>query len=286
MEKERLPICIDLTGEDSEPVINLTPDVDSLIETLKQLNLCSEEELKKRFADERQKYSLLLVTMGEFLSKTCGNMNKLYEVALMPDLSAQYNPEHYDIVHLSQEYGPDITIIDRRTKACIGVEVKNSIVRKKHNYKTNWCFELSAHDIRAFHKEGTSPEEQVVLKQKLFDATYNKMQGGGYAIFVARCDEKLLAQYSVDGVFMAYYCVTHALMRQKGNINLGSVICSKCKQYHRIQKLQEYANTLTNRIRLLHLTPDKKFDLHYDYFTAGERKAIFDKSVDSQCKGD
>jgi hypothetical protein len=161
----------------------------------------------------------------------------------------------------------------------MGVEVKNSLVLKKHDCKTSWCFALSQTDIDAYHREGASEQEKERLKVKLYDALYVKMQGGGCAIFTARCDAHQLAQYQLDGVFVAYYCVTKALKHRSGTVNLGSVVCKQCGHYHRMLLLQEFAAMLSK-----HIAARGGFDIRHNYWTAEEAKRLFDTQVSSQCK--
>jgi len=117
------------------------------------------------------------------------------------------------IQHNAISNGSDILVKDRHDNEEYGVEVKGSLT-------TNWKFTFN--DLGAEKKE-----------------MYKKQNGS-----------ECIKHYLIGGAFLALYCTKKASVYGKPSINIGSKMCKKCKEYHRILKLQKYDKLLDERISI------------------------------------
>lgn len=101
---------------------------DTLVERLAELNLLDEEELNILMESDRTGSYELLMGMAAFITKSCGNMNKIYEKTTQLTLPV-------DTVHVKHEYGTDLWVGD------VATEVKTSVVTRGKMFKSNWMLQ-------------------------------------------------------------------------------------------------------------------------------------------------
>jgi|WetSurMetagenome_2_1015567.scaffolds.fasta_scaffold05215_9 hypothetical protein len=266
-------------NSDSENESEETDDVGDIIAALEKLNFLSDEELSNQIAEAPKQYGHLFLTMAQFLSKSCGNINKIYEMALSLEFCEAYDKEKYTITHVKNEYGADIVIMDKKTGIRIEVEVKSSAVKKKNNYHTNWNFTLNSDLCEQYYKEDNL-EKKHELEKALIDSLHNKMKNG-FVVLQAMHGNQKLAEYKLTGVFMSFFCVTKILLSEKShNLNLGCDRCKDCGEYHRITILQKYEKLLSERIILL---SGGVFKHNFEYFDSTELAELFTTNTPTNC---
>lgn len=264
---------------DSENKSESDECISDMIESLQRLNLLSDEELSRQITASPKQYGQLFTAMGQFLSKSCGNINKIYEMALSLEFCDAYDKEIYTITHVKNEYGADIVITENETGERIGVEVKSSVVKKKNNYHANWNFTLNTKKCHLYYKE-KDDEERIKLKRELVASLYKKMSNG-FVVLQAMKGEEKLAEYQLNGVFMSFFCVTKILNTGKSHVlNLGCGRCKDCGEYHRITTLKKYENLLSERMVL---RSGGVFCDDFDYFDDIEIKELYNDSIPTNC---
>lgn len=183
---------------------------DTLVERLAELNLLDEEELNILMESDRTGSYELLMGMAAFITKSCGNMNKIYEKTTQLTLPV-------DTVHVKHEYGTDLWVGD------VATEVKTSVVTRGKMFKSNWMFTITLvnNQIPIFEQINTKYTGNIIL---------NAIHGS-----------EVLKNYTLSGLFFALYA-TKCCKKTHGPliINLGSSYCEKHKTYHRIDKYIRY----------------------------------------------
>ncbi len=117
--------------------------LESLVKNLELLNLSTESELTNASYKDKKEYYQLLMAMGSLITKTCGNLNKIYEKTTELSLLLQYEEESESssVEHVKHSYGSDL-VITNKDGAKIDVEVKMSTVSEDLGYKSNWMFTI------------------------------------------------------------------------------------------------------------------------------------------------
>lgn len=220
----------------------------------------NRKKLKEEIYQNSEQYEQLFSLMGALIDRACGNLNKLHEfISTLKIIKTYYPPKRYEIQHKTVSNGTDILVKDCQTNDEYGVEVKGSLTKKTTCYTTNWKFTFN---------------ELHVKKSEMIKEMYRKQNGG--VLLLAFNGAKCIKHYLIGGAFLALYCTKKASVYGKSSINIGSKMCKKCKEYHRILKLQKYDNLLKKRIGC------NEFQYNLNYFTPKEWREIF-KSVESQC---
>ncbi len=271
-------IIVDDDDDDDENT-DLLKCTNNMIESLAKLNLLDDAVLSELITASPKQYGQLFLSMGHFLSKSCGNINKIYEMALSLEFCDVYDKEKYTITHVKNEYGADIIITEKESGIIIGVEVKSSAVTKKNNFKTNWIFSLNSNACQLYHDEKDSTE-QAKQRKVLIDSLYKKMSNG-FVVLQAMHGNTKIAEYKLSGLFMAFFCVTKILVNDKSSINLGCHRCKNCGEYHRITILMKYEKLFTERMT------QKSNGLYvsdFEYFNDTEFCALFNESCPANCK--
>ena len=147
-------------------------------------------------------------------------------------------------------------------------EYKNSSVIAKNGYRADFTFVLDSQD-----------KETVAEHVKRCDEQWNEKSSGAFCFVVKRYSETI-NEYTVGSAFFRKYLKKFILWKRKKEndsskvkrnpnqfrLNLGSVRCSTCNQYHRLQKLVELEQQWNH---------DKK-SIAWDM--------IFSQSIKSQCQ--
>lgn len=248
---------------------------------LKELSLVPEEELHARLERVPRQQALLMEAIGQFTTRACGNLNKIYEVAAVPAVRRHFAEEHYDVYHVRHHYGSDLRVVDRRTGEERGLDVKHSCVTAKKKYRSNWCFELNAKTVAVCHHPDTGVSKKAGLVARLYQSMERRMPNGGYALLVAHSGDGVeVANYLLSGHFVAFYCVNKCLRANSSAQNMGSQRCPTCGHYHRALQLQEYSRQLVGRIE----SQTAGVFLHdYDYFSEAEAEEILNTQLTSRC---
>jgi hypothetical protein len=220
-------------------------------------------------ANHPDKAALLLIEMGRFLTKYCGNMNKMYEsVFVLNELEKQKKssdgPSSIKISHVKHTYGPDIIIANNENGIDQGYEIKTSQANKEKNYRVNWMINV----------------DNTGDFKKAYHSVYNHMKNG-CIVLIAMYDGLVLNQYVINGHFISLYLAKSSLKSkvkvERHVMNLGSERCSICEKYHRMEHIEKYAKSFIDKM-------DKNpFDIDYEYFSEQEWKDIL-KSIQSECK--
>ena len=216
--------------------------LNELIEQFEYLNLhyAREEDLDGLFEREKEQGYHLLMQMAGFLTRACGNMNKVYEktTALALQCGVVALPESVasssgcSVTHVKHAYGADVMV--GKTE----LEVKSSAVTEAMHRRCNWMFSISVASL-------TFPCDTEVL----FDhvrALYR-----GYIILNAMLGTSLLKSFNLRGEFFALYVARLHHNAAKGKkrlvINIGGTYCKKHATYHRIEKYCRYDALLKER---------------------------------------
>lgn len=223
-----------------------------------------EKELCDLMYASPQEYAQLLKSIGALVDKAAGNLNKLYEVVTQLELSQEYNKETHELKHIKHKYGADLVLVNLETQEEQAFEIKNSIVKKTKDYKSNWLFSVNEKLLRRYQDK-----RKLADLENLIGSIYEK-QKNGVTAFIARCGSERLNFYKMSGAFVALYCVKKLIQSSAHSINLGSERCPLCQHYHRILYLQHYSQELDKRIAL----SGEPFKYKFDYFNAKEWRDI------------
>ncbi len=253
---------------------NTTVNVESVSKFISDLAELDEEALCDKMQESGIEYARLLVAMGAFVDRSCGNLNKLYEMVASLELYELFDATKYTIRHVKHEYGADIVVIDKISKEARNIEIKTSVVKRKSQYKSNWLFSVNKSLVNKYNTERSHTNLVAII-----NAFYEK-QENGVTCFIARHELQKIAQYSISGPFIALYCTKKVIESACSTVNFGSQRCKHCKEYHRIATLSEYAKQLDDRITA---SETKKFEYRLDYFSDDEWCNIMHK-VDTNCK--
>lgn len=213
----------------------------TLVELIRELN--SSDNNVYTYKEE---YYNLLMEMGTFISKTCGNLNKIYEKTVQLDLLIKYEKDANEnkVEHVKDSYGADLIIVDKGGLNKQNVEVKVSSVEKKKGFRANWNFTVN---LRKFNLDDTDD-----IENRLFRHIY-KRQYSGIVYVAAVNDGKTLYSCTLSGLFVSLLLTkmtikgkTYSISEKK--INLGSLYCCCHQTYHRMVKFSEYDVELTKRM--------------------------------------
>lgn len=197
--------------------------MEGVITMIEELGAMDEAALEKLIDSDKETYLRLFMSMGALISKSCGNLNKLYEKTTQLDLSIKRGGDDNDaVVHVKHSYGADIRIKDKETGLYVDEELKTSVVLKKNDYKANWNFCIPS------------------------GATYETLRTkySGTVRLTAIWGNTIFKSYLLSGRFVSLYMARCALKSRQQNtdikINIGGSYCETHDTYHRIAKYLKY----------------------------------------------
>jgi hypothetical protein len=253
----------------------------TLLELMRDLNMHTKEEGGDTtfLRDHKPEYYNLLMEMGSFVSRVCGNANKLGEKTVELKLLMKYEEEGDETVtikHVKNTYGPDLVITSTEHKKRTNIEVKTSVVAESKGYKANWNFEVN---LRKFDVDNTDD-----IINRLFRHIH-KSQYNGLIIVTAVNDANVFYECTISGLFMSLLL---AKMTVKGKsysrngkkINLGSLYCICHQTYHRFNKYSEYDAKLQERMKNMKIDDEAPNE---DIFNDKEWKDLLSPTTNS-CK--
>ena len=208
----------------------------SIINNFAHINQLTDEELERLINHNDAQSQALLMATGYFISRTCGQLNKLYEKTTQ--LAIRQRDSTISVEHVKHSYGADL-VIDGKDG-----EVKTSMVTIRGRYKSNWMFCLD------FKSVDTRDEDAV--------ARYMRDKYKGSIILNAVFKEEIISSFTLSGEFFALYVARCATIRRggKATINLGCGFCEKHKTYHRIAKYVQFDKQLAKK-KVKHFTEDE-----------------------------
>lgn len=228
----------------------------SLIDQFKTLNLHSEDELESLSYEHIHEFYDLLMVTGSFISKSCGQLNKLYEKTTQLSLLIEEKEKDDTIdhiTHVKHSYGSDI-IIHHKDGSETGVEVKTSSVREDKRYQSSWTFNIKVNNKI---NEKADPEKFIL------DQIHEKYNG--LVKFGAVCKAKMMYKASLSGLFVSLLFTKSLYIKgsykDKKTFNLGGPYCECHKTYHRIEKLMSYDSKLQDRIQKMKKSKTIKTDI-------------------------
>lgn len=191
-----------------------------------------EKELETLIQDDRQHFYELLMAMGNFIDKSCGQLNKLYEKTTVLSMQMQAVTTE----HVKHNYGPDLLITTAQNETVDG-EAKSSVTKRTDRYKTDWMFTVSL--------DYTRREETPDWIYTQLSAKY-----AGVVIVQAVHDGVVINEYRLSGAFVARLFSRQivdkgAPMKRKYVFNLGTTRCPHHNSYHRLDKYVRYDTLMT-----------------------------------------
>jgi hypothetical protein len=248
---------------------------------LEELNALSQQQLDDEMQQKPQEYVGLLNAVAVFLTRSCGQLNKVYEKVTQLELQQQQDESEESTVyeHVRDGYGADLVLCNAATgEVEEKLEIKTSMTKQCKGRVTNWVFRLS-------EKLELSDENG----QALFDSLYNK---GTRVLLQAKSSDSqptALNSYELSGQFVALLVTRLALRNKKRTVNLGRSRCDKCEHYHYVQHLQKYDQLLQERGAALSCRSGAaQMPIVYEtlvaQFTAEEWHALLEKTVTQKCQ--
>jgi len=128
-----------------------------------------------------------------------------------------------------EQNGADLIDVKTQKK----IELKTSHTEAKKKYKSNIMFDLS--------KIKSKPKKRDELIKKIKEKTEN----GGFVIFPD--DNSFYSKYEFDSDFFIEILKHKEIATTSSTkLNFGSTRCSKCKTYHRLEKMKELQDKYKN----------------------------------------
>lgn len=235
------------------------------LQFFKDLSELDEDALFDHIYQNSDLYQVFFSEIGAFISRSCGNLNKLYEMIAALRIAKKYPPDQYSVHHIKNGYGADIIITNKETEEEIGIEIKTSVVKKNKQYHASWNFTVCGILVDQY-KSATSEDEKKKAFNALCESIYRKQSGG--VILMAFENSTLLNEYDINGAFMTLYCVKKALSCSKCNeyekkcihyvkikeikMNIGCDRCtvSNCNEYHRILHILKFSNRMEQMVEV------------------------------------
>jgi hypothetical protein len=228
------------------------------------INGLTEKEINIILLENTEDSERLLYNIQWFLTKSCGQPNRINEKISF--IKINKSEDDKKIVHNNTHYGPDL--ITEYNDIQSFIEHKSSNVFKTKGYLSNWIFTLDKY---------LTGKLEIENSKMIIESIYNSKIKNGYIIFNAIHENKLLAEYKLNGKFASILLTKMAIKNGKTTINLGSKYCVKCNKYHRMHHFQKYDEILLKRIG------ENEFEFKLDYFNDTEWKDIL-KKINFQCK--
>lgn len=232
----------------------------------------------------------LYIVIAQFISKSCGQLDKLPEVIAMLTIKKDYG-ETYAITHNRTPNGPDLWFTLRAQPQLPqltapkkwGAEIKCSVVRPGDaSKKVNWTFTFSNAPYQAFRKavRRDAPEAEQHQCHNALVRDMKRKQSGFVFLVVQEGLEKP-RYYALDGLFMALYCAEKVWRGGGQSCGLRTQICQKCRRYHLMHHLSAWSLEFETRRADM-----KKPTMLSTYFSDDEWSEILPANgVKTQCDG-